>query len=188
VSAEERSDAEPGTGRLTSDELLLKRPTEDDRVPFIEAMRASARYHHPWMVGWTTNAAYDAYLLRDADDRQDLNLLCRAGDGAIVGFFNIGEIVRGVFQSAYLGYGGVAGYAGHGYMTVGMQLLLARAFDDLHLHRLEANIQPGNTPSLSLAERSGFVREGFSEAYLKINGAWRDHERWAIRADQWRAR
>jgi [ribosomal protein S5]-alanine N-acetyltransferase len=177
-----------GAARLTSDALLLKRPTEEDRVPFIAAMRASVRYHYPWMVGWTTNAAYDAYLERGADERQDLNILCRVSDGAILGFFNIGEIVRGVFQSAYLGYGGVAGYGGKGYMTLGMQLLLKRAFDELALHRIEANIQPGNAPSLALAQRSGFVREGLSEAYLKINGQWRDHERWAIRAETWRAR
>ena len=70
-------------------------------------------------------------------------------------------------------------------MTEGMQLLLARAFGVLRLHRVEANIQPGNARSLALARGSGFVHEGLSERYLKVGGRWRDHERWAIRVEQW---
>jgi ribosomal-protein-alanine N-acetyltransferase len=65
--------------------------------------------------------------------------------------------------------------------------VLARAFNDLRLHRLEANIQPGNAASIALVEKAGFVREGFSERYLKVGGRWRDHEHWAIRAEQWRS-
>jgi ribosomal-protein-alanine N-acetyltransferase len=65
-------------------------------------------------------------------------------------------------------------------------LVLGRAFGEMRLHRLEANIQPGNIASIALARGAGFVREGFSERYLKIGGRWRDHERWAIRVEQWR--
>ena len=73
-------------------------------------------------------------------------------------------------------------------MTEGMELLLRRAFGDLRLHRIEANVQPGNASSIALVRRCGFVREGFSERYLKVGGRWRDHERWAINAEQWRRR
>jgi ribosomal-protein-alanine N-acetyltransferase len=67
-----------------------------------------------------------------------------------------------------------------------MELVLRRAFSDLRLHRLEANIQPGNTRSIALVQRCRFEREGFSPRYLKVGGRWRDHERWAIRVEQWR--
>jgi [ribosomal protein S5]-alanine N-acetyltransferase len=66
--------------------------------------------------------------------------------------------------------------------------VLARAFTELRLHRLEANIQPGNAASIALVKNAGFVNEGFAERYLKIGGRWRDHEHWAIRAEQWRER
>ncbi len=151
-------------------------------------MRASRRFHSPWMTGVCTDEDYRGLLSRVADAAFDPNFVCRNDDGAIVGFFNLGQIVRGPLQSAYLGYGAVAAHAGQGLMTEGMQLLLARAFGVLQLHRVEANIQPGNERSLALARRSGFVREGLSERYLKVGGVWRDHERWAIRVEQWHPR
>jgi len=63
--------------------------------------------------------------------------------------------------------------------------VLGAAFGELGLHRVEANIQPGNAPSIALAEGAGFKREGFSPRYLKIGGRWRDHERYAILAEDW---
>ncbi len=58
----------------------------------------------------------------------------------------------------------------------------------MRLHRVEANIQPGNAPSIALVKRLGFELEGMSPRYLKIGGRWRDHERYALRAETWRAR
>ena len=164
----------------------IRPPTPADREAYLAAMRASRRLHRPWIAP-ATEETFDGLLQRVGDGRNEPMLVCRRPDGAIVGFINISEIVRGPFQSAFLGYGAMAAHAGQGYMREGLELVLTRAFTELGLHRLEANIQPGNRASIALVQRCGFVREGFSERYLKVAGRWRDHERWAIRVEQWRA-
>jgi ribosomal-protein-alanine N-acetyltransferase len=167
--------------------IVLRAPTLADEDEFTLRMARSRRYHGGWISMPTTHEAYTAYVERNARENVELFIACRREDGAIVGFFNISEIVRGPLQGGFLGYGGVADFAGQGYMTEGMHALLATAFGRLKLHRLEANIQPGNAASIALARRCGFEREGFSPRYLKIGGRWRDHERWAIRSESWRA-
>lgn len=130
---------------------------------------------------------YAAYVERACRETNAYFLACRLEDGAIVGFLNVSEIVRGRLQSGFLGYGGAVPFAGRGYLTEAMRLLLREAFTTLHLHRLEANIQPGNLGSIALAERCGFQYEGYSPRYLKVGGRWRDHERWAMTRERWRA-
>jgi len=104
-----------------------------------------------------------------------------------VGAINLTGIIRGSFQSGYLGYYIGAPYCGKGYMTEALELMLTLAFRGHRLHRVEANIQPGNQGSLRLVQRAGFHREGYSPRYLKIGGRWRDHERWALLVDEWRS-
>jgi ribosomal-protein-alanine N-acetyltransferase len=168
--------------------VVVRTPRPDDEDEFIACMRASRRLHRPWITNMPeTPESYAAYLRRVEDPRAAPFIACRREDGAIVGFLNISEIVRGPFKSAFLGSGGVAGHERQGYMTEALTLVLREAFTRLGLHRLEANIQPGNTASIALAKRCGFELEGFSPRYLKVGGRWRDHERWAIRAESWRA-
>jgi [ribosomal protein S5]-alanine N-acetyltransferase len=168
--------------------VAIRPPAAEDESAFTAAMRTSRAIHRPWISMPETPAEYAAYLERSRRENCAFFVARRRDDDAIVGFLNISEIVRGAFQSAFLGYGGVAGFEGQGYMWEALELVLRRAFTTLRLHRLEANIQPQNTASIALARRCGFELEGYSPRYLKIGGRWRDHERWAIRAESWRAR
>lgn len=168
--------------------VFLRTPSRGDRTEFVELMRASRAFHSPWATAPTDDERFSAYL---ADARRadfEAMLLCRVQDGAIMGFFNLSQIVRRGFQNAYLGYAVGESFAGQGYMREGLELVLHNAFTTLRLHRVEANIQPTNVRSLALAQGAGFRREGFSPRYLKIGGRWRDHERWAILAEDWRTR
>ncbi len=166
--------------------MFLRSPAARDGDEFVSLMRASRSFHRPWATAPTDQERFAAYL---ADSRRpdfEAMLVCRREDLAILGFFNLSQIVRRSLQSAYVGYAVGEPYAGHGYMREAIQLVLRYAFTDMRLHRIEANIQPGNLASIALARSAGFRREGFSPRYLKIAGRWRDHERWAILADDWR--
>src|ERR1700742_2638449 len=183
-----RSSDSPTRDLLSTPAVEIRAPEAGDREAFIAAMVASAEHHRPWLTPPVTVPEFDAWLTRAARADFDASLAIRPEDGAIVGYFNISQIIRGPLQSAFLGYGGVAEWSGGGYMTAALHLVVERAFTDLGLHRLEANVQPANAASIALVERCGFVREGFSEKYLKIGGHWRDHARFAIRSEQWEER
>jgi ribosomal-protein-alanine N-acetyltransferase len=171
-----------------SGRVFLRSPAAADRDEFISLMRASRSFHRPWATAPTDEERFAAYLADSRRSDFEAMLVCRCEDMAIIGFFNLSQIVRRALQSAYLGYAVGKAYAGQGYMREGLQLVLRHAFVDLRLHRIEANIQPGNHASIALAQGAGFRREGFSPRYLKIAGRWRDHERWAILVDDWRRR
>src|SRR3954453_3413239 len=172
----------------TGDRTFIRRGRNSDAEEFTVLMRESRSLHQPWSFPPVREEEFTALVARGRCDDFELFLLCRREDGSILGFFNLSQIFRGPFLSAYLGYAVGAPYTGLGYMTEGVQLVLDHAFGPLGLHRLEANIQPGNERSIGLAKRAGFRLEGFSPRYLKIDGRWRDHERWAILADEWHER
>ena len=170
-----------------STRTVLRELSRTDRDEFLALSRDSRELHLPWAHPPATPRDFADLLARTERDDFVSLLICRARDGAIAGVCNLSQIFRGSFQNAYVGYYANARHAGRGYMTEGMQLVLFHAFCVLGLHRIEANIQPGNRASLALARRAGFRREGFSPRYLQIGGEWRDHERWAILAEDWTA-
>jgi ribosomal-protein-alanine N-acetyltransferase len=168
--------------------VTLRVPRTSDRDEFLRLNRASRRLHRGLVAPPLTARQWAAYLARRRRPESPGFLVCRAEDGAIVGGININEIVRGPFKSGYLGYQIGAPFARRGYMTEALALTLKVAFGPLHLHRVEANIQPGNRASIALVRRAGFRREGLSPRYLKIGGRWRDHERWALTVEDWQRR
>ncbi|MCT4357734.1 GNAT family N-acetyltransferase [Streptomyces sp. Je 1-79] len=162
----------------------LRPLTRSDQDEFCALARASSRLHLPWMQLPATAEEFQLWMGR-FDDGANQGFLVRVREtGAAAGMVNINSIIRGRYQGASLGYAAFAPSAGHGYMTEGVAATLRYAFTELRLHRLEASIQPGNRASVALVQRLGFRYEGVSPAYLYIDGAWRDHERWAATAPQ----
>jgi [ribosomal protein S5]-alanine N-acetyltransferase len=164
--------------------LYLRRPTTADAKEVVATVRASRDLHRPWVYPIDTKTAFDGYIRRNRESDFVGLLICRRSDDRIIGMANLSQIFRGNLQGAYLGFWASAEFAGQGYMTEGLQLVLHHAFKRLRLHRLEANVQPENQKSKALIKRSGFRYEGFSPRYLKVGGKWRDHERWAIVAEE----
>ncbi len=185
----------PPSALCAGPRVYLRRPRPSDERALIAAVAASRRLHRQWVQAPSTPARFGTYLKRSAGPKSRLLasarqvglLACRNDDGALVGVFNFSEIVHGAFRSTYLGYYALEPHAGQGYMAEGLALALEVAFRKLRLHRVEVNVQPTNTRSITLVRDTGFTREGFSRRYVKIAGRWRDHERWAMLVEDWRA-
>jgi ribosomal-protein-alanine N-acetyltransferase len=163
--------------------VAIRRITDQDKAEFTRLAEASSELFRPWIIVPTTADEFDAYLGRFDQRTAEGLMVCIRETGAIAGFININEIIRGPYLRGTLGYGAFAPTVRQGYMYEGMGLVLRFAFDDLGLHRLEADIQPDNTASLKLVDKLRFTNEGYSCGFVRINGTWRDHQRWAITSD-----
>lgn len=167
---------------------FLRHPRPGDEAEFTRLARASRRLHRTFARPPDNAATFRSWLARADQPAVQIHLLCTRDDGAIAGVLNLTEIVRGPLQAANLGYYVFAPHAGQGYMREGVQLVLARAFVTLGLHRVEANVQPSNTASLRLVLASGFRCEGYAPRLVYIAGRWRDHVRFAIDLETWKRR
>ena len=166
--------------------VLLRHPVPEDEAAFAELVAKSEEIRASWVPAPRRDAGSDprrwfASLLRaNAAGNNHKLFICRLEDDVLLGCMNVNEVVLGSFLSGYLGYWIGGPYARRGYAGEALGLMLRYAFGELGLHRLEANIQPGNEASRALVRSAGFRLEGLSPRYLQIGGAWRDHERWAI--------
>lgn len=166
--------------------VFLRAPQTEDGAEFIALAKASRKFHRGLSSPPLDQDSFDKYVGQNASEANENFLICRASDDAIVGMINLSQIFYKSFQNAYLGYLLFEKFTKFGYATEAVELILRFAFKTLNLHRIEANIQPQNTASISVVQRNNFRKEGFSPKYLKIGGRWRDHERWAIIVEDWR--
>ena len=158
-------------------------PKAADEEAFLAAMKDSVGLHYPWVSAPKSHAGWQRYMKRLERDNEAGFLVKRIHDNAICGVINLNVITYEALCSSYISYFGVLGQVEKGYMKEGMLQVISYAFEKLGLHRLEANIQPGNLASIALVQATGFQYEGFSPRLLNINGEWCDHERWAVLAD-----
>ena len=133
----------------------IQAPEAADEEAFLAAMRDSIGLHHPWVSAPKDHAGWQRYMTRLERDNEAGFLVKRIHDGAICGVINLNIITYEALCSAYVSYFGVAGQTEQGYMKEGMLQVIRHAFDELGLHRLEANIQPGNLASIALARSYG---------------------------------
>lgn len=179
-----------------TERLTLRSLCSADEGEFVRTIHESAETWAPWTPAASPNVTpYDLFRVeleraaRGARAGSHLRLGAFDPEGRLVGLFALNEIVRGVFQSAYASWQVRAGRMRSGFGTEAVRALMAIAFqappDGLGLHRVQANIMPANTPSICIAEKLGFRREGLAERYLRIAGSWEDHVMFALTRDEW---
>ncbi len=168
--------------------VKLEKPSARREAEFLRAVGRSRRFHARRVAPPRSSVAFCEYMLSVRKPSRESRWVVLEESAELAGVVNLNEIVRASFQSAYLGYYAFLPHAGRGLMREGLDLMIRHAFGELRLHRLEANIQPDNASSIELVKHFDFRLEGLSRRYLKIGGRWRDHERWALLAEEWRGR
>ena len=169
--------------KLTSDRIFLRPPKRRDALKWQKLRLASKRFLVPWEPSWDSSScsrrAFIRYLKNSNYlanmDRAYSFLIFKKDDKSLLGGINIGNVRRGVSQSASLGYWIGFNYARNGYMKEALKILIPSLFIDLRLNRLEAATLEENVASRNLLKKIGFKKEGIVRKYLKINGIWRDH-------------
>jgi [ribosomal protein S5]-alanine N-acetyltransferase len=171
--------------------VFLLKPTASDAEEFLAMRRASRKFLEQWepvpMTGIDPfgRAAFDLLLRLNRRGQSLKMMVCRLEDGRIVGQVSLNMIIRGAFQSCFLGYWIGQEFARKGYTTEAVRLATGYAFDTLGLHRVEANIIPRNKASIGLIRKCGFRFEGLAKNYLQIAGRWQDHEHWTMTREMW---
>lgn len=149
----------------------------------------------PAFVGSLPDPSRDrnAFELRIANRERERQLGAGYGfgmfvDSKLAGEINLNNVVRGAFQSAYVGYWIDEARAGLSYMPEAVVTIARFAFEELKLHRIEIDIVPRNKPSRRVVEKLGIREEGVAHRFLEINGVWEDHVRFGITTEEWASR
>jgi len=169
--------------RVEGEGVWLRPPRAGDFAEWRELRAQSRAFLQPWEPTWPADdlsrAAFRRRLMAYARDREAglayPFFVFRASDDALTGGITLSNVRRGVAQMGSVGYWCGVPFTRQGLTLGAVRGVCEFAFRTLALHRLEAACIPQNAPSRDLLGKAGFVEEGFAQAYLKINGAWRDH-------------
>lgn len=167
----------------------------DDRAEFVRVHQVSRELFDQWSPLMLEEQTFDDLFTqqlaggeRGMAEGTGYRFVGMLPDGRIAGFFNLSQIVRSAFENAIVSWRVNAEVARQGFGTEGVRAMVDFAFDPsssgLQLHRLQANIIPGNLPSIRVAEKNGFHMEGLAKNYLKIAGVWHDHRMYAKLAEE----
>ncbi len=184
--------------RLYGRRLMLRPLTPSDWPQWTEVRQRNEQ----WLTQW--EPLRPANLLDPTRDREAYMSRCSARDrdrqmGVAYGFgvfvgndfageINLNSVARGALQSGTVGYWIDREKAGNRYIAEGVVAVCRFSFEQLRLHRLEICIVPRNTNSRRVMEVLRFREEGVALRFLEINGAWEDHVRYAITAEEWTER
>ena len=169
--------------RLQQGRIYLRPPRQGDWKAWAAVRAQSREFLEPWEPSWSSDTlSRPAFRRRLRGYQAEWQagagygfFVWRREDDALMGGVTLGNLRRGVAQSASLGYWIGQPFAHQGYMTEALAAILDFALERLGLHRVEAACLPGNDASRGLLLKAGFQEEGYARQYLRIDGQWQDH-------------
>lgn len=174
---------------LSSKQLILRELTSDDAELFFDFLIRNKEFFRSSGPAYDTNYENLEYH-RKILERSKLELVDgrhykfgifkKEDQNRIIGSAALSNITMGNFRSCFLGYRIDKEENSKGYATEAIRCIIDFAFNELNLHRIEANIMPGNKASIRVIQKLGFTYEGDSKKYLQINGIWEDHSHYVL--------
>ena len=169
--------------KLSGERIFLRPPKRRDALKWQKLRMASKSFLVPWEPAWDASSCSRRTFIRYFKnsnylanmDRAYSFLIFNIEDKSLLGGVNVGNVRRGVSQSASLGYWIGKQHSKKGYMKEALDILIPSLFLDLQLNRIEAATLENNLASKNLLNKIGFKKEGKLRKYLKINGEWQDH-------------
>jgi ribosomal-protein-alanine N-acetyltransferase len=182
--------------RLDGERTAIRPLATGDATEFAAAVAANRSHTEPWEPIHAevhyTRAGQAETLRRDVEAWElgtgyAFAVLDREHGDAIIGRIALGNVVRGAWRNATLGYWVAAASGGRGHGTAAALLICDFAFRHAGLHRVQPAVIPRNVRSIRVVEKAGFRREGRALKYLNIAGNWEDHDIFAMTMEDWEA-
>jgi ribosomal-protein-alanine N-acetyltransferase len=190
--------ARDDTPVLIGKRVTLRGPRLGDYQAWRDLRKKSREFLKPYEPRWTEADLSQRVFVsrvrrgwREARAGTDYSFLVFRSVGGgeqLVGGVTLSNVRRRAAQFANLGYWMGQEFAGQGYMTESVSLILPYVFETLGLHRLHAAFLPQNTASRRVLEKNGFTEEGYAENYLQIDGRWADHVLFGLTRERWESR
>jgi ribosomal-protein-alanine N-acetyltransferase len=112
-------------------------------------------------------------------------MLIRRADRRLIGAITLDNIRRGPAQAGTLGYWIGAPFARQGYMREAIRAVVPPCLHPAGPQPDRRCLPAGKRRLARGAGKCGFKYEGVAQAYLQINGRWRNHVLYAnLRADR----
>jgi ribosomal-protein-alanine N-acetyltransferase len=178
--------------RVAGERVAIRAFGYGDVAELTDLRIRNREFLEPWeprrSAGFFTEGGQRAEIERDrhewSADRTYAFAIVELPDGAMRGRIALANVVRGAWENATVGYFVDEPACGRGYASEAVALALRFAFGPCRLHRVQAAVMPHNARSIRVLEKNGLRHEGFAPRYLRLNGTWRDHELFAITAEE----
>lgn len=159
-------------------EVTFSPVTWKDMDEYLAGVQRSEELHRDLV--WAPSTEGEFKLWFDSLGENKFGGVLTVPSQGVVGFININDILRHPYHKGVLGFGMFFPHNRKGFMTQGLALAIQYAWQNLGLHRLEADVQPTNVPSQRVLIMNGFELEALSKKYVQMDGIWLDHYRFSL--------
>ncbi len=180
----------------TEQEFTLRTATIADAQMITHYFQNNRAFLKPWepvreeefftVEGWTKKL-----IKLEELHRMNLGFYCLLIDvetQQMLGTISFSNVSRFPFHACSVGYSLAESAQGKGYMRRGLKLACEYMFKIQNMHRIQAAYMPHNQRSEAVLNALGFVREGYAQDYLLIDGEWRDHVLMSLTHQDWSPR